>query len=141
MSDTRLAPGEVIFILTLVAPGEVVHGAGLSMALLTSGLHQAKADHHLNRYKFKTFSSRLSHLEIFGSIGAHVGDEQFGTDHFSSLHVRQFLRWTQSTRYLVISVMGLDLHPPEDHVDSVLLQEVVDVQMFRFQPVTCSIKW
>ena len=43
--------------------------------------------------------------------------------------------------YLVISVMGLDLHPPEDHVDSVLLQEVVDVQMYRFQLVTCSIKW
>ena len=51
MSDTRLAPGEVIFILTLVAPGEVVHGAGLSMALLTSSLHQAKADHHLNRLR------------------------------------------------------------------------------------------
>ena len=51
------------------------------------------------------------------------------------------LRWKQKTMYLVISVMGLDLHPPEDHVDSVLLQEVVDVQMFRFQLVTCSIKW
>ena len=33
----------------------------------------------------------------------------------------------QIKSYLVISVVGLDLHPPEHHVHSVLLQKVVDV--------------
>ena len=39
----------------------------------------------------------------------------------------------KSSCNLVVSVMGLNLHPPEHHVDSVLLHELVNIKMFTYQ--------
>ena len=95
------------------------------MAFLSTRLHQTKADHHLRKKALKKFSFFLTLKSLAVLVPMYEINNLALTTSVPCTKDSLQAALSGSFGNLVIPVMGLHLHPPEHHVHSVLIHEMI----------------